>query len=89
MLSNYKVAIAGVAVFLAVVLFQVVTLPLEFNASNRALAALEGGGYLERDEVDGARHVLSAAALTYVAAVLTSILTLIRLIIIAGGARRD
>lgn len=87
--SNYKLAIAGVAVFLAVVLFQVVTLPLEYNASSRALAALEGGGYLDRDEIQGAKKVLSAAALTYVAAVLTAILTLLRLLIIAGGARRD
>jgi Zn-dependent membrane protease YugP len=59
--------------FLAVVVFQLVTLPVEFDASRRALVALEGGGLLATTEIDGARAVLRAAALTYVAALAASI----------------
>jgi Zn-dependent membrane protease YugP len=63
----------GLVLFLAVVVFQLVTLPVEFDASRRALVALEGGGLLGAGEVDGARAVLRAAALTYVAALAASI----------------
>jgi Zn-dependent membrane protease YugP len=63
----------GLALFLAVVVFQLVTLPVEFDASRRALVALEGGGLLGATEMDGARAVLRAAALTYVAALAVSI----------------
>jgi uncharacterized protein len=63
----------GLVLFLAVVLFQLVTLPVEFDASRRALVALEGGGLLGTMELDGARAVLRAAALTYVAALAASI----------------
>jgi uncharacterized protein len=63
----------GLILFLAVVLFQLVTLPVEFDASRRALVALEGGGLLGSTELDGARAVLRAAALTYVAALVASI----------------
>jgi Zn-dependent membrane protease YugP len=63
----------GLVLFLAVVLFQLVTLPVEFDASRRALVALEGGGLLATAELDGARAVLRAAALTYVAALAASI----------------
>ncbi len=73
----------GIVFFAAVVLFQLVTLPVEFNASSRALAALEGGGYLQADEVEQTSKVLRAAALTYIAAALTAILQLLRLIMIA------
>lgn len=79
----------GVYLFAAVVLFQLITLPVEFNASSRAIALLEGGGYLTRQEVGPAKSVLSAAALTYVAAAVTAILTLIRLLILSGLFRRD
>ena len=72
----------GIILFSAVVVFQLVTLPVEFNASNRALAALDSGGYLTETEMPMARKVLSAAALTYVAAALTSILQLLRLLLI-------
>lgn len=78
----------GILAFTAVVIFQLVTLPVEFNASSRALAFL-GNGYLARDEVRGARRVLTAAALTYVAAALTSVLTLVRFLMLAGVGRRD
>jgi uncharacterized protein len=63
----------GLVLFLAVVIFQLVTLPVEFDASRRALVALEGGGLLAQTELDGARKVLQAAALTYIAALAASI----------------
>ena len=79
----------GVYAFAGVVLFQLVTLPVEFNASSRALALLEGGGYLTREEIPQTKKVLDAAALTYVAAALMGILQLVRLIIISGIGRND
>jgi Zn-dependent membrane protease YugP len=63
----------GLILFLAIVLFQLVTLPVEFDASKRALVALDGQALLAPDEIDGARAVLRAAALTYVAALVASI----------------
>ncbi len=74
----------GILLFAGAVLFQVVTLPVEFNASRRALLQLENGGYLRPHEIDGARKVLNAAALTYVAAAAMAILQLIRLLLIRG-----
>ncbi len=79
----------GILLFTAAVLFQVVTLPVEFNASSRALRLLESNGILYGDEVRGTRKVLSAAALTYVASVAASLLQLLRLILLAGGRRND
>ncbi|PJI10263.1 MULTISPECIES: zinc metallopeptidase [Clostridium] len=73
----------GVALFTAVVLFSLITLPVEFNASSRALKVLENRAILYHDEVKGARAVLSAAAMTYVAAALMAVSQLIRLIIIS------
>ncbi len=67
----------GILLFAAYVVFALVTLPVEFNASSRALHALEGFGYLSRDEVQGARKVLNAAALTYVAAAAMALMQLI------------
>lgn len=80
---------AGLYLFAAVVLFQLVTLPVEFNASHRALAVLEGSGYISRSEVPGTKAVLNAAALTYVAAALVGLLNLLRLMVLAGVFRRD
>jgi len=80
---------AGIALFSLAVLFSLITLPVEFNASGRAVAALESGGYLSGDELTGARKVLSAAALTYVAAALTAILQLVRLLLLSNSRRRD
>ncbi len=68
---------------------QLVTLPVEFNASGRALAVLEGRGFVTRQELGGAKKVLDAAALTYVAAALVGLLNLLRLLAIAGIFRRD
>ncbi len=79
----------GVLAFSLGVLFQLVTLPVEFNASNRALRILEESGILRNDENYGARKVLSAAALTYVAGAVSSILQLLRILLIIGGNRRD
>jgi|LSQX01.3.fsa_nt_gb Zn-dependent membrane protease YugP len=80
----------GIILFSLAVLFQLVTLPVEFNASSRALGLLEGQGVLARDEIGGARAVLQAAALTYVAATLSAVLQLLRLLLMAGlGRRRD
>lgn len=76
----------GIYVFAFAVLFQIVTLPVEFNASNRALAFLGDSGIVSNgEEMNGAKKMLSAAALTYVAAALTAILTLLRFVWIAQG----
>ncbi len=77
----------GIWVFALAVLFQVVTLPVEFNASGRALAMLGDYGMLERDEAAGCRKVLKAAALTYVAAAASALLQLLRLVLLFGGSR--
>lgn len=79
----------GILMFSLAVLFQLVTLPVEFNASSRALKLLESEGYLNGDENRQARKVLTAAAMTYVAAAATAILQLLRLIYLFGGRRRD
>lgn len=79
----------GIILFSAAVLFQVVTLPVEFNASSRALSILKGTGILYEEEVRQAKKVLSAAALTYVASAASAILQLLRLVLITGGRRRN
>ena len=80
----------GIVLFSLAVLFQLVTLPVEFNASSRALRMLEDTGILSEEENDGARKVLTAAALTYVAGLAASVLQLLRLLALAqGGRRRD
>ena len=87
---NQTLITIGIIMFSAAVLFQLVTLPVEFNASARALEQLQSNGILYNDEVRQTRKVLSAAALTYVAAAATAILQLLRLIILFGGrGRRD
>ncbi|MDO4370260.1 MAG: zinc metallopeptidase [Clostridia bacterium] len=90
-LGRPNIAQIGVVLFSLVVLFQLITLPVEFNASARALRVLEGQNLLVGNEMDGARKVLKAAALTYVAALFSSILQLLRLILITQGSgrRRD
>lgn len=79
----------GVWFFSAAVLFQLVTLPVEFNASNRAIATLKNGMYLYEEEVPAVKKVLSAAAMTYVAAAAVSIANLLRFIMLIGGRRRN
>ncbi len=73
----------GILLFTAVVIFQLITLPVEFDASNRALNILERKNILYNEELKGAKSVLSAAAMTYVAAAITAIANLIRLILIS------
>ena len=79
----------GIGLFAAIVLFQLITLPVEFNASNRAIHTLESQNMLAPDELVGAKKVLKAAALTYVAAAVSAIMSLLRLIVLFGGRRRD
>ncbi len=90
LIFNFKaLIIAGIALFSLVVLFQLVTLPVEFNASRRAISAIRDNHILyNEEEISGARRVLSAAAMTYVAALLTSLAQLLRLLLIFGR-RRD
>lgn len=78
----------GIILFSGIVIFQLVTLPVEFNASGRALAILRDSSYLSNEELKGARKVLSAAAMTYVAAMVSSVLQLLRLVLIVSR-RRD
>lgn len=79
----------GIFAFAFAVLFQIITLPVEYNASHRALSLLLEGDMLESEEVRGARSVLNAAALTYVAAALAAVLQLVRLILISRGRNDD
>ncbi|MEE2658626.1 MAG: zinc metallopeptidase [Candidatus Latescibacterota bacterium] len=76
----------GIALFAGVVAFQLITLPVEFNASSRAMMQLVDGRYLAPDEGKAAKRVLNAAALTYVAATATSLMHLVRLLILRGGS---
>ena len=80
---------AGVIAFSLAVLFQLVTLPVEFNASARALRFLNDTGMLSHEELKGTKKVLKAAALTYVASAAAAILQLLRLLLLFGGNRRD
>lgn len=84
MASEYFMVL-GIVLYAAVALFQLVTLPVEFNASARALKALDSRDMLSSEQREGAKKVLSAAAMTYVAALLTSLLTLLRLVLLAGN----
>lgn len=79
----------GFVVFLAAVFFQIVTLPVEFNASNRAIRQLNQNSYLDSDELQGAKKVLRAAAFTYVAATLVAFANLLRIVMLFGMGRRD
>ena len=82
------VAYAGIACFALSTLFQLLTLPTEFNASRRALVSIESSGLLYGEELEGARKVLTAAAMTYVAALAVSLMQLLRLLMLVGGGRR-
>jgi len=86
---NHTLITIGIFMFSLAVLFQLVTLPVEFNASSRALQQLEANGILYQNEVAMTKKVLSAAALTYVAAAASAILQLLRLILLFGGDRSD
>lgn len=79
----------GIIAFLGAVLFQLITLPVEFNASSRAIRMIADTGLMQGQEIVEAKKVLSAAALTYVASAATAILQLLRILILTGGRRRD
>ena len=88
LLGSETLAMIGVLLFCAVVLFQLVTLPVEFNASNRALDTLGASGYLQEEQLNGAGKVLRAAAMTYVAALAQALAQLLRLLMIANRGNR-
>ncbi|HHY70092.1 MAG TPA: zinc metallopeptidase [Thermoanaerobacterales bacterium] len=77
----------GILLFSLAVVFQIITLPVEYNASNRAVVVLENHGFIDRSEVGPVKAVLGAAALTYVAATLMSVMQLLRLLVLAGAGR--
>ena len=87
--SLQPLVMAGIILFSLAVLFQLVTLPVEFNASSRALRILEDTGMLGSQEMTGAKKVLRAAAMTYVAALASSLLQLLRLILLSRRNDRD
>jgi len=87
--SSYKIAIVGLILLLAMLLFQVVTLPVEFNASSRAKKQLVDLNIIDTYELQDSKTMLNAAALTYVASVLTTLLQILRLALIIFGRRDD
>ena len=86
---SYTLVYAGIACFSLSLVFQLITLPVEFNASRRAMVAMEEGELLTREELRGARKTLTAAAMTYVAAVAVAAAQLLRLVLLFGGRRRN
>lgn len=88
LMGSYSLAMAGVWLFAAILLFQLITLPVEFNASRRAIAMLEEGGYISYDQRPEARRVLNAAAMTYVVAALSALISFLRLFLMASSTRR-
>ena len=85
---SFMLVYLGIACFGLSLVFQLITLPVEFNASRRAIAAIEQGGMLTAEEQRGAKRTLKAAAMTYVAATAVSLAQLVRLLVIFGGRRR-
>lgn len=86
-INSFSLVEIGIILFAFIVFFQLITLPVEFNASNRAVTTLQEDGVLNSEEIVGAKKVLSAAALTYVAAMVTALLQLLQLVFVFG--RRD
>ena len=86
----YAMAYVGLFLFALCVFFQLVTLPVEFNASHRALESIDQQGMLSEEEIQGSKKVLHAAAMTYVAALAVAVAQLLRFaLLVAGGSRRD
>ena len=88
-MGSFGLAQVGVWMFVAVVFFQLITLPVEFDASHRAIKILDQSNMLAGEELSGSKKVLMAAALTYVAALFSTILQLLRLIMIVNSSRRN
>jgi len=86
--GSYSLTQIGIYLFTAVVIFQLITLPVEFDASRRALLAIGAKGMVTEEEYPMAKKVLSAAALTYVASLAVSVLQLYRLVVLSGRRRR-
>ena len=89
MMGSYNLSMIGVVLFGAMLVFQVVTLPVEFNASSRALRMLEEGNFITYEESDGAKKVLNAAAMTYVWAAVATLISFLRLVALANRSRRN
>ena len=87
--GSFWLIYAGIACFGLSLVFQLITLPVEFNASRRAMLAIEGSDLLTAEEQKGARKTLTAAALTYVAATAAALMQLLRLILLFGGRRKN
>ncbi len=85
---GYYILMAGIALFSVTAIFQLVTLPCEFNASSRALSDIEASGWYTNDEISRSRKVLSAAAMTYVAALFVTIMQILRLFSAARNTRK-
>ncbi len=88
LLFSYEIAMIGILLFSLTAVFQAVTLPVEFNASRRAMVALDNSARLTSAELSGAKKVLTAAALTYVAALAASVSQILRLLLLANRRRR-
>lgn len=88
-MNSFSMIQFGIMLFAVIVIFQVITLPVEFNASRRAIATLGGDGVLDAEELSGAKRVLGAAAMTYVAAMVTAMLQLLQLLMVFGGHNDD
>lgn len=86
---SYTLVYIGIAMFALSLVFQLITLPVEFNASRRAMQAIKGAGILTKEEQAGAKKTLTAAAMTYVAAVAVAAAQLLRLILLFGGRKRN
>ena len=87
--SNSNIVLAGIILYSIIAVFQVITVPIELNASSRALVILKENFYLSKEELEGAKKVLSAAALTYIAAMATVLVQLLRFILILLRSRSD
>ena len=79
----------GIFALILIMLFQLVTLPIEFNASSRAIVQLRSNGIIEDSEVASSKKMLQAAAFTYVAALISTILNILRILLIRGNRNRD
>lgn len=88
-LSMVNLMWIGIACEIIILLFQLITLPVEFNASSRALKKIEEYGIVDKEEHSGAKKMLTSAALTYVAGVLSALMEILRYVLIIAGRRRD
>lgn len=88
LINSTELAYVGIIMYSFVALFQLITLPVEFNASRRALQFIDSNGFLTDEEFKGAKKVLTAAALTYVAALASALASILRLLILVSGGRR-